>query len=76
MKEILPKSTFAYEFFEIAMGCGQHTYIHGNGPVAADKFDFALLQHSQQGDLNIRRQIQDFIQNAPPSCDLLRVECW
>src|SRR5580692_5561128 len=67
VKEVLAKVTFAYELIQIAMGCGQHSNIYGNWFITPNAFDLALLQHSQQCNLNIRRQVPHFIQkNGPP----------
>src|SRR5580704_940004 len=71
VKEVLAKVTFAYELIQIAMGCGQHSNIYGNWFITPNAFDLALLQHSQQCDLNIRRQIPDFIEeNGATTCCL------
>ena len=44
------------------MSCRQNSNVNGDGIVSADAFDFPLLQHPQQCDLNFSRQVADFIQ--------------
>jgi hypothetical protein len=44
------------------MSCGQNSDVNGNGIVSADAFDFPLLQYPQKCDLNVSRQVADFIQ--------------
>ena len=48
--------------FEIAVGGGDDADIHLDGAVAADAFEFALLQHAQQLGLDAGRNFADFIQ--------------
>ena len=44
------------------MGGRDHPNIHGDGAVAPHGIDHALLQHAQQFDLHVQRQVTDFIQ--------------
>src|SRR5882757_5127589 len=43
------------------MCCGNHSDIYGDGLVTPNTFEFALLEYSQQGYLDVHRQIADFI---------------
>ncbi len=62
IKEVLAKLAFAHELLGIAMGCRQDPNVDRYGLIAAHTFDFALLQHAQQGDLNVRRKVANFVQ--------------
>ena len=44
------------------MGGGDHAYVGPNGTHAADTVELAFLQNAQQGDLRLRRQFPDLIQ--------------
>src|SRR5246127_730690 len=43
--------------------------VDGNGLITTHAFDFTLLEHSQQCDLNLGRQVANFVQkNCPAVC--------
>src|ERR1700747_1387760 len=51
------------------MGGCQHSNVDGNRLVAPNALDFTFLQDSQQRNLNIRRQVTDFVyKNSPAIC--------
>src|SRR5262249_24385839 len=62
VEKVVAEPAFAHKLLEVAMCCRHYSNIPRNGFVAADAFNLALLQDSQQRDLNFRRQIADFIQ--------------
>ena len=52
----------ARALFEIAMGRGQETKIHGPGRSLADPRDFAFLQHTQESYLNGGGDVSDLVE--------------
>src|ERR1700756_1622063 len=51
------------------MSCCNDPDVDGNGLITTHAFDFTPLQHSQQCDLNLGRQVSNFVQkNCPAVC--------
>ena len=48
--------------FEMAVGGGDDAHVHLDGAVAADAFQFALLEHAQQFGLDGGGNLADFVQ--------------
>src|SRR5580692_12780875 len=48
--------------FQIAVRCRYYPDIDLNGLRSADAFEFTLLQHSQECNLSVQRQLADFIE--------------
>src|SRR5271156_1353047 len=49
------------------MSSCDYSDVDGNWLIAADALDFTLLQHPQQRDLDLRRQVTDFVQKNCPA---------
>src|SRR5580704_10946332 len=49
------------------MSSRYHSHIDRNGLITPDAFDFTLLKHPQQCDLDLWRQVTDFIQKNRPA---------
>ena len=47
---------------QVAMGGSNHTHVHGHGLGAAHRVHHALLQHAQQLDLQLQRQVANLVQ--------------
>src|SRR5258708_39400399 len=62
VEQILPETPLRDGRIQIAGRGGQHTYGDRDGPVPADAFKRALLEHSQEHHLRFRPQLTDFIQ--------------
>src|SRR6266851_6461122 len=51
------------------MSSRDNSNVDGYWLIAADALDFTLLQHSQQCDLDLGRQVANFVQkNCPAAC--------
>ncbi len=61
-EEVLAEFLALDAFFEMAVGGGDDADIHLDGAVAADAFEFALLQHAQQLGLDLRGNFADFVE--------------
>src|SRR5260370_19195014 len=48
--------------FQIAIRCRYYADIDLNGLRAADAFEFTFLQHPQERDLSVQRQLADFVE--------------
>src|SRR5258707_15188237 len=53
--------------FEIAVRCGYYADIDSNGLRTADAFEFTFLQHPQECNLSVQRQLPDFVEENSPS---------
>ena len=53
--------------FQIAIGCRYYADIDFNGLRAADSLEFAFLQHPQECNLSVLRQLADFVEENGPS---------
>src|SRR5260370_16544828 len=49
------------------MSSRDHSNVDGHWLIAADALNFAFLQHSQQRDLDLGRQVTDFVQKNCPA---------
>src|SRR5260370_16270846 len=48
--------------FQIAISCRYYADIDFNGLRAADAFEFTFLQHPQECNLSVQRQLPDFVE--------------
>src|SRR5438445_12381316 len=48
--------------FQIAISCRYYADIDFNGLRAADPFEFSFLQHPQERNLSVQRQLADFVE--------------
>src|SRR5713101_9374635 len=55
-----------HRLLQIAIGGGDDPYVHGLGPTAAHGFELALLEHAEQLDLRLERQIPDLVEEDGP----------
>src|SRR5262249_38316527 len=62
VQQILTERPFAHEFFKVAMCRREHSDIERNRLVAPYPLDLTLLQHSQQRDLDVGRQVANLVQ--------------
>jgi hypothetical protein len=54
---------------QITMSSRDHSNVDGYWLIAADALNFTFLQHLQQCDLNLGRQVANFVQkNCPAAC--------
>ncbi len=60
--QIAAKRPILYGLFQILVGGRYDPYVGLDGLVSADPFEFFLLQHPQQADLDIQTDGTDFIQ--------------
>src|SRR5262249_54037558 len=69
--EILAEGAFAVGSFQIAIGGRDDAHVDGDGRIAADRPDLALLQHAQQLGLHFERKLADFVEkNGSAICGL------
>ncbi len=69
--QILTETPRAHIGFEIAVGRGDHAHIDTDRTIAAERPEFALLQHAQQLDLKGRAGLADFVQEERAAIRLL-----
>ena len=62
VKEVFAKFPFAHHAVKIAIGGGDDAHVHLARACAAERFEFAFLQHAQQFGLKVQRQFADFIE--------------
>src|SRR5258708_9361059 len=48
--------------FQVAISCGYYADIDFNGLRAADALEFTFLQHPQECNLSVQRQLADFVE--------------
>ena len=61
--EQVRSETAAGDFlFQVAVGGGNHTHVHLGRSCAPQPLELLLLQHAQELDLHVGRQLPDFIQ--------------
>jgi hypothetical protein len=60
--QILSKAAGSDFVLKVPVGGGHHPHINAYRLAAADRVDLALLQHPQQLDLHVQRQVADFIE--------------
>src|SRR3981189_1249811 len=53
--------------FQIAISCRYYADIDFNGLRAADAFEFTFLQHPQECNLSVQRQLPDFVEENSSS---------
>ena len=61
-KQVLAEFLAFDAFFQVPVGGGDDADVHLDGAVAADAFQFALLQDAQQLGLDLRGNLADFVQ--------------
>src|SRR5512144_13915 len=68
--EILPKAPLLNRPLQILVGGGEDANVHGDGLVAPQPLDFALLQDAQQLDLEWCREVANLVrkERAPMRC--------
>ena len=72
VEEILAKCACRHGCLQVAVRGGQHAHVHGNRLAAADPFNFPLLEHSQQRDLSLGRQVADLVKEDRPAVGQLK----
>src|SRR5207245_10946098 len=50
------------EFRKINVGGGDHADVHALGAVAAEAFEFLLMQHAKEFGLQLERDVADFVE--------------
>src|SRR5580658_7857609 len=60
--EVRAKCPICNGDFQIAIRCRYYADVDFNGLRAADAFEFTLLQHPQECDLSVQRQLADFVE--------------
>ena len=60
--QIFAKAASGNLGLQVAVGGGNHAHVHGHGLGAAHRVDHALLQHAQQLDLQLQRQVANLVQ--------------
>ena len=60
--EVLAEGAGRHRRRQVAVRRGQHAHIHRNRLAAADAFKFPLLQHAQERDLRLGREVADLVQ--------------
>ena len=61
-EEIRAESAGGYRLLQIAIGCGDDANIHGLRAAAAHGLELALLEHTKQLDLCLRRQLAHLVE--------------
>jgi hypothetical protein len=67
IEQIFPEFSFGNQSFQVLMSGGDQTNIHLNGSGTADRLERPFLQHAQELDLGVERNIADFIEKQRPS---------
>src|SRR6202044_1035707 len=62
VEEILPECLVADGVSEMSVRGRKDADIDPDGLASADSLEFALLEHAQQSDLHLQRQLADFVQ--------------
>ena len=70
VEQIVPKSAFLHEFFEIFVGGGDDSDIDLDGDLAPDRIELPLLQDTQQFRLSRERHVADLIEKECPAVSL------
>ena len=60
--QVLAKAPGGNLSLQVAVGGGNHAHVHGHGFGAAHRVHHALLQHAQQLDLQLQRQVANLVQ--------------
>jgi hypothetical protein len=60
--EVLAEGASRHSRWQVAVRGRQYAHIHRNRLVAADPFKFPLLQHAQERDLRLSREVADLVQ--------------
>jgi hypothetical protein len=69
VKQIFPKRVFPNLCFQVTIGCTDYANVCFTGQCAADPFEFALLQDTEELGLKQQRQITYLVQKKrPPFC--------
>ena len=61
-EQIRPEPSAADLFGEIAIGCGDDAHVHANRLAAADRLELLFLEHAQELDLGLERQLADLVE--------------
>src|SRR5437899_89868 len=56
-----------HRLLQIAIGGGDDPYVHGLGPAAAHGFELTLLEHAEQLDLRLERQVPNLVEEDGPT---------
>ncbi len=72
VEEILAESTPFHFFFKIMICCCNDTNFDTNGFIAADSFEGAFLENTEEFDLNIERNITNFIEKKCTALSLFK----
>src|SRR5204862_7593284 len=67
VKEIGSEAAALDRLFEIAIRGRDHPHIDRDGAVAASRLELLLLQHAEQLDLRVGRQLADFVEKDGPA---------
>src|SRR6266851_5200296 len=67
VKEILTECACRHGRLQVAIRGGQYPDIHGNRLAAPDAFQFPLLEHAQQSNLCLHRELTDLVQEDRPA---------
>src|SRR5436190_2628771 len=60
--EILAEPIRSDQFYQVAMGSGDDSYVNVGRACSAHLLYFALLEEAKQTDLHLQRHLSDFIQ--------------
>ena len=60
--EVLPERIAGNALFEVAVGRGDDSHVQRQRPGAAEPLDLPLLEHAQQLDLHVGRQVADLVE--------------
>ena len=60
--EIAAELFLGNHFCQVAIGGGDEAHVDGDGAIAAEALDLALLQGAQQFGLQVERELADFIE--------------
>ena len=65
--EILAEPPARHHLAQIAVGRGDDAHVDAHGLAAADPLELALLQHAQELDLRLGRQLADLVEEQRPA---------
>src|SRR5580693_5681656 len=62
IKKVLAERTGSNGSFQVAVRCRKHSHVDGNRLAAHDPLEFSFLEHPQQGNLYLGREVADLVQ--------------